>query len=109
MEDVIFVPGRKNPLNLRPGSPELLFLQHVRDTVHDFSVGRQRRARNKAGLSSAVLDLPGVGPKTAKLLWEVFGSVAAMRAATAEELREKTGLGPRRATALADVLAGLAH
>jgi len=104
--DVIFVPGRKNPLALRPASPELLFLQRVRDAVHEFSIGRQRQARRKTGLRSAVLDLPGVGPKTARLLWDAFGSVAAMRAATETELREKTGLGPRRAAAVTAALAG---
>jgi excinuclease ABC subunit C len=107
MGDVIFVPGRKNPLSLRPASPELLFLQHVRDTVHDFSVGRQRLARNNAGLKSAVLDLPGIGPKTARLLWDAFGSVAAMKAAGPEEIAIKTGLGSGRAVAVAASLAGL--
>ena len=107
MGDVIFVPGRKNPLPLRPGSPELLFLQRVRDTVHDFSIGRQRRARTSAGLQSAVLDLPGVGPKTARLLWEAFGSVAAMKAATAEEIAARTGIGPVRAGRVAAGLARL--
>ncbi|WP_428569527.1 MAG: excinuclease ABC subunit UvrC [Solidesulfovibrio sp. DCME] len=105
--DVVFVPGRKNPLSLRPGSPELLFLQRVRDTVHDFSVGRQRAARNKAGLTSDVLALPGVGPKTAKRLWEAFGSVAAMQAAGAEAIAARTGLGPKRAAALATALSAL--
>jgi excinuclease ABC subunit C len=107
MEDVIFVPGRKNPLSLRPGSPELLFLQRVRDTVHDYSIGRQRLARNKAGLQSQVLALPGIGPKTARLLWEAFGGVAAMRAASAGEITERTGLGPGRAAAVAAALSGL--
>ncbi len=109
MEERVFVPGRKNPLNLKPGSPELLFLQRVRDTVHDFSVGRQRRARTKVGLQSEVLELPGIGPKTARLLWEAFGSVAAMKAATAEELHAKAGLGPKRAAIVAAALSSLAH
>jgi len=86
---------QKIPLAIKPGSPELLFLQRMRDAVHEFSIGA-RRARNKKSLTSVVLELPGVGPKTAKCLWEAFGSVAAMRAATAETLQEKTGLGPRR-------------
>jgi len=107
MDDVIFVPGRKNPLSLKSGSPELLFLQRVRDTVHDFSIGRQRQARSHTGLQSAVLDLPGVGPKTARLLWEAFGSVAAMKAATVEEIMVRTGLGSGRSAAVAAGLAGL--
>lgn len=108
MHDVIYVPGRKNPLALRPGSPELLFLQRVRDTVHEFSIGRQRRVRTKTGLQSAVLDVPGIGPKTARLLWEAFGSVAAMKAASAIDIAAKTGLGPRQAARIAAGLAGVA-
>ncbi|UJX40127.1 excinuclease ABC subunit UvrC [Desulfovibrio sp. JY] len=108
MGDVIYVPGRKNPLALRPGSPELLFLQRVRDAVHDFSIGRQRLARNKTGLQSAVLDLPGVGPKTARKLWEAFGSVAAMKAASPADIAAKAGLGPKQAAKVADSLSGLA-
>ncbi len=107
MEDVVYVPGRKNPLALRPGSPGLLFLQRVRDAVHDFSVGRQRRARNKAGLRSELLALPGIGPKTARRLWDAFGSVAAMKMADAGEIASKTGLGPARAAAVAAALASL--
>ncbi|MHC1789208.1 excinuclease ABC subunit UvrC [Solidesulfovibrio sp.] len=107
MDDVIFVPGRKNPLALRSGSPELLFLQRIRDTVHDYSIGRQRRARTKTGLRSELLALPGVGPKTARLLWDTFGSVAAMRAASVAELMARTGLGPGRAGAVSAALAGL--
>ena len=108
MHDVIYVPLRKNPLALRPGSPELLFLQRVRDAVHDFSIGRQRRTRTKTGLQSAVLDLPGVGPKTARRLWEAFGSVATMQAAGADEIVARTGLGPKQAAKIAAALAGLA-
>jgi len=107
MHDVVHVPGRKNPLALRPGSPELLFLQRVRDAVHEFSIGRQRQARNKAGLASDVLALPGVGQKTAKLLWEAFGSVAAMKAAGAEEIAARTGLGPKRAVSIATAMSQL--
>ena len=43
--DRIFLPGRSNPLPLRDGSAELLFLQHIRDTAHHFVIGRHRRAR----------------------------------------------------------------
>ena len=43
--DRIFVPGRANPLPLREGGPELLFLQNVRDATHRFAIGRHRRAR----------------------------------------------------------------
>ena len=48
--DRIFVPGRANPLPLREGGPELLFLQNVRDATHRFAIGRHRRARQGRSL-----------------------------------------------------------
>jgi len=104
LEDKIYRPGRKNPLSLKPGSPELLFLQHLRDTAHRFALSRQRRSRKAAALQSQVLDIPGVGPKTARLLWDRFGSVPAMAEATTGDLTA-LGLGPKQA---ADLVAKLA-
>ncbi len=95
--DVIFRPGRKNPLNLRPGSQELLFLQRLRDTAHDFVIRGQRRARKKVGLSSELLAIPGVGPKTARLLWDAFGSVDNMRKAGEDALAAVPGIGKHKA------------
>jgi len=96
-EDVIFRPGRKNPLPLRPSSKELLFLQKLRDEAHRFVIGRQRKARKKTALKSEVLAIPGVGPKTARLLWEKFTTLERMRAATLEELLTVEGLGRAKA------------
>ena len=99
--DRIFVPGRMNPLNIREGSPELLFLQLVRDTAHRFAITRHRKARAKATLTGDLLRLPGVGPHIARLLWDRFQSVDAMLAATPEELAQLPGIGKSRAEALA--------
>ena len=95
--DRIFLPDRTNPLPLRDGAPELLFLQHVRDAVHDFAIGRHRRARAGAALTGELQRVEGVGPKTARLLWDRFGTLAAMREASEKELAEVPGIGPRRA------------
>ena len=105
--DVIFRPGRKNPLNLKAGSPELLFLQHVRDTAHRFVISRLRRHKRATQLSSDLGNLPGVGPKTARLLWEHFDSIEAMTKATANDLSRLPGFGPRKAAALHSKLQSL--
>ncbi len=98
--DVIFRPGRKNPLNIKAGSPELLFLQHVRDTAHRFVISRLRRHKRTAQLSSELDNLPGVGPKTARLLWDRFDSVQAMTMAPVEDLAVLPGFGRKKATTL---------
>lgn len=103
-DDLIFRPGRKNPLAIKPGSRELLFLQRLRDAVHDFTVGRQRMVRKKTALKSEILSLPGVGPKTARLIWERFGTLEAMRNATLEEVLEIPGMGPKKAPSVLEML-----
>lgn len=78
----------------------LLFLQHVRDTAHRFVISRLRRHKRTAQLASNLDNLPGVGPKTARLLWEHFDSVQAMASASLEELAALPGLGPKKAQSL---------
>ncbi len=102
--DRIFLPGRSNPLPLRDGSAELLFLQHVRDTAHHFVIGRHRRARAGAALSAELLRIPGVGTATARMLWDHFKTLDAIIAATPDQLAAIPGIGPRKAAALAESL-----
>lgn len=105
--DRIFVPDRANPLPLREGGPELLFLQNVRDSTHRFAIGRHRKAKRGAALSGELMRLPGIGPATARLLWDRFGSVEAMCAATKEDLCGLPGIGAAKAALLLEKLAGL--
>jgi len=107
LEDSIFLPGRKNPAALKPGSPELLFLQHVRDSVHNFTIGRHRRAKRADALSGELLRLPGVGPKTARLLWDAFPTFQAMTEASLEQLQAIPGLGKKKAASLHEQLQAL--
>ena len=49
----------------------------------------------------------GIGPATARLLWETFGSLEAMRAASVDDLRRLPGIGASRAALLHEKLKGL--
>ena len=95
--DQIFVPGRKNPLALSPGSRELLFLQQIRDEAHRFVLSSLRQAGKKNMFKSELENLPGIGPKTAKILWTHFQSLDAIYGASEEELANLPGFGPKRA------------
>lgn len=46
-EEEFYLPGRKNALKLKSGSPELHFLQRVRDEAHRFAVKYHRYLREK--------------------------------------------------------------
>lgn len=106
--DRIFIHGRLNPLPLKEGSQELLFLQQIRDATHQFAVQGHRRARKAVAFSGELMRLPGIGPATARLLWDKYGSIEAMSKATAEDLRQLPGIGLQKSIALAEKLKTLA-
>lgn len=108
LEDRVFRPGRRNPVALKSGSPALLFLQRVRDAAHRFVIGRGRAATRKRSLTGELVSLPGVGPKTVRLLFDHFGSIAAIKAADAQTLAQVPGLGAKRAEKLRQALDALA-
>ncbi|WP_348981339.1 helix-hairpin-helix domain-containing protein [Salidesulfovibrio onnuriiensis] len=48
-------------------------------------------------LDSELLSLPGIGEKTARILWDRFGSLTAMREAGVKEIEALPGIGRKRA------------
>lgn len=106
--DRIVVANRVNPLPFKAGSPELLLLQHIRDCTHHFAISGHRKARTNAALTAELTRLHGIGAATAKLLWQAFGSLAAMRAATEEDLCRLEGIGKVKAKAIKKKLEALA-
>jgi len=92
-EEELYLPARPSPLRLRRNDPGLQLLQQIRDESHRFAVARHRSRRSKATLKSRLDALPGVGPRRRRQLLTRFGSVAAVRQAAEEELREV--LGPK--------------
>lgn len=95
--DRIFLPGRSNPLPLKEGCPELLLLQQIRDAAHGFAISRHRRARQNVAMTGELMRLPGIGPATARLLWDHFENASAMRQASFEELAALPGIGKKKA------------
>lgn len=97
LHDQVFIPGRKNPLALKPGSPELLFLQKVRDVAHDFAIGSLRKSSSKSLRQSQLENIPGIGPKKAKALWEYFKDLDLILNTSEKELLNVPGFGPHTA------------
>lgn len=93
-------PGERRPVVLPRGSESLFLVQRVRDEAHRFAVSYQRNRRTKAVASSELDGAPGIGPARRKALLKRFGSVAAIRRATVEELTEVPGVSRTLATAV---------
>jgi excinuclease ABC subunit C len=96
----IFRPGRPDGLLLARNRPALFLLQRVRDEAHRFAITAHRSRRTRQDLASQLDAVPGVGPATRRRLLSHFGSLAAIRAATEEELASVRGVTRRAARAI---------
>ena len=70
----IFFPNDSQPLLLPQDNPGLQLLQRLRDEAHRFGITFHRALRSKQAVKSALDEIPGVGPKTKKLLKQKFGT-----------------------------------
>ncbi len=86
-EERIFLPGRKNPIVLRPTSPATHLVQRIRDEAHRFAVTYHRKLRGKALLASELDLIAGIGEIRRKRLLREFGSLERIAEATDEQLR----------------------
>jgi excinuclease ABC subunit C len=86
-EEVIYVHGQEDePIVLERHSPILHLIQQIRDETHRFAVTFHRQRRGKRQVRSALLEIPGVGERTAQKLLRRFGSVAHLRGAGVDEV-----------------------
>jgi excinuclease ABC subunit C len=86
-EEILYVLGQEEePMILERHSPVLHLIQQIRDETHRFAVGFHRQRRGARQTHTALLDIPGIGPRTSQRLLQRYGSVANLRKASAEEL-----------------------
>jgi excinuclease ABC subunit C len=88
----IFLPGRDDPLLLPRGSQSLFLVQRVRDEAHRFALAYHHRVRAKQTVASPLDEVPGIGPRRKARLLKRFGSIAAIRAASIEDLAATVGM-----------------
>jgi excinuclease ABC subunit C len=96
----VFLPQRKDPVNLPASSRGLLLLQRVRDESHRFAIEFQRALRSKQNFASILEELPGIGPTKRRALLRHLGSLRAVRAASEAELLAVPGISARDAATL---------
>jgi len=101
----IYLPDEPVPVLLPRNSPALHLVQRIRDEAHRFAVTYHRRVRGKRQVTSALDGLAGVGPARKKALIERFGSAAAVRRASVEELQAVPGITESLARSIAASLA----
>src|SRR5690606_20832851 len=87
----IYYPGDSIPLYLDKKSETLKIIQQLRNEAHRFGITFHRQKRSKAAINSELLQIKGVGEKTATQLLKKFKSVKRIKAATKEEISELVG------------------
>ncbi len=102
--DKIVLPGVKNPIVLRNNHPALHLLQAIRDESHRTAVRFHRQKRRKRTFQSALQELPGIGPSRRAALLKHFGGLAAIQAASVEELAAVDGIGLKMAAGIREAL-----
>jgi excinuclease ABC subunit C len=88
-EEILYVLGRENePVVLDHHSPALHLVQQIRDEAHRFAVTFHRARRAKREVTTELLQIPGVGERTARKLLSQFGSLSKLRKVSPEELAQ---------------------
>ena len=103
-EEEIYFPGRSEPLRLPRRSAALRLLQRARDEAHRFGVAYNRKRRTERTITSALLNIPGIGANRRTVLLQAFGSLAAVRTASVAEVSALPGFSEKMATRLFDYL-----
>lgn len=96
----IFREGESEPLVLPRHSQALYLVQRIRDEAHRFAITYHRKLRSKRNMVSVLDHVPGIGAKRRKALWDSFGSLAGIKAASVEELAAAPGMNRPAAEAV---------
>jgi len=100
----LFVPHRAKPIVLPHSSPGLQLLQRLRDEAHRFAISYHTRVRQRQTFASALDGIPGIGPKRKRSLLKQFGTVRAIRQASADELATTAGINLSQARRIKEYL-----
>jgi len=88
-EEIVYVLGRENdPVVLDRHSPVLHLIQQIRDEAHRFAVTFHRARRAGREITTGLLEIPGVGERSARKLLSHFGSLDRIRSLSAAELAQ---------------------
>ena len=103
----VWIPGSKDPLIFPRSSEGLYLLQRIRDEAHRFAITFHRSRRSKIMLESILNEIPQLGSARRASLLERFGSVAAIRKASVDEIAATPGIGGKIASVIESYLEGI--
>ena len=102
-EEELFLPGESRPVVLDRRSPELFFIQRVRNEAHRFAIEYHRKLRARKAKESILDTVKGLGPKKKENLLKHFKTIGKIKEASLDELEAIPGIN----RALAEEIHGL--
>lgn len=88
----IFLPHRKDPIELDEAKPLFRLLTRIRDEAHRFAITYHRSRRAKDFKLSVLDEVRGIGPVIKRRLLQIYGSIERMEKADVSELRSIKGI-----------------
>jgi excinuclease ABC subunit C len=85
----IFLAGEEEPVVLNPRGAEEYLIEQIRDEAHRFAITFHRELRSKNIVRSQLSQIPGIGFNRQKILLKEFGSIKAIKSATASEISSR--------------------
>jgi excinuclease ABC subunit C len=87
----IYIPEKKDPIQIPKTSSSLKLLQQIRDEAHRFAITFHRGKREKRIIKSELDEIKGIGSKTAQKLLTHFGSVENIRNSSLDQIAKIIG------------------
>lgn len=98
--ELIWQPHADSPLELPRASAALHLLERIRDEAHRFAITYHRSLRQKTALFSILDEIPGIGDKRKRALFDAFTTLDAIRNADIESLCSVAGMTKASAEAV---------
>ena len=92
----IYFSGESTPLYIDKKSESLKLIQKLRDEAHRFSLRQYRNRRDNQFIDSELINIDGIGEKTAVSLMKQFKSVKNIKSKTLNDL--KIAIGDKKGT-----------
>ena len=102
--EYIVKPNMKNEIRPHRNSPELHFLQNIRDESHRFAINNHRKKRAVKSNTSFLENVEGIGVKKRRALLNYFGGIQEIKNASLDELQKVVGINYKLATKIQEIL-----
>jgi excinuclease ABC subunit C len=103
----IWLPDQSYPVILPRHSEALYLVQRIRDEAHRFAITFHRSKRSRLMVESLLDEIPSLGEVRRQVLLDHFGSVAALKKASLDEIAQLPGIGVKTAETIINALSAV--